>query len=108
MTLIFAVFPSGNRRSIFIEFTMKPRNRIVWVGFKIDFFFFITKPRDSKTLITISVCSAARSGESAIMRMSSKKISRLISIDLRKAITGFSVLVNNLADGERPNGRHVN
>ena len=76
MTLTFFSFSSGNRRSIFSEFTMKPRNGIVWVGFKIDFLFFIMKPRDYKTLITISVCSAARFAESSIMRMSSKKISR--------------------------------
>ena len=104
----FCSFSSGNSRSIFSEFTMKPRNGIVWVGFKIDFLFLITKPRDSKTPITISVCSAARSRESAIMRMPSKKISRRIPIDPRKAITSFNILVNNLADWARPNGRHVN
>ena len=104
----FCSFSSGNRRSIFSEFAMKPRNGTVWVGFKTDFLFFITKPRDSKTLTTISVYSAAHSRESAIMRMLSEKISRRIPIDLRKAITGFNALVNNLADGERPNGRHVN
>ena len=70
--LIFVNFLIGRLSMAVTEYMKNPRNVMDWVGLRIDFFEFITKPRFSKRDALSVRCCVSDVGDWSSIRMSAR------------------------------------